>query len=283
MSTESRVHFQLLPVELLHKFFYYLKAETIVFSMRRVCKQLYSIANACNRYELDFRYISKSDLPLLPHIIDPNAIISLILSKTETEQSIRSLLKHFRTDFTKLQSLTLFNLYGRDLKVIQKRIIKYPLKTFSMFNDLCYIRKTEAYISDILLQKDLRKIEVKLNCNSIDIIDWPISCGLEHVIIDNCSSTTVYAILNRSPNLGTLVISDNYFENSKETITNDKQFNSVISLSLAIGENIAIENIRLLLSCLPCLAHLRLISKTLGRSHHSKDYSIEEISILVLW
>ncbi|CAF3018660.1 unnamed protein product [Rotaria socialis] len=264
MSTKAQVHFQLLPVELVHKIFDYLNAEAIVFSMRLVCKQLYSIVNAYNRYELDFRYISKSDLPLLARIIDPDAIISLKLSKTEKERSIRSLLKHFRTDFTRLQSLALFNLYDRDLKIIQNRIMKCPLKTFSIFNELWNVRKTEAYISNILLHKDLSKIEVKLDYDSITLIDWPMSCGLKHVIINNCSSATIYTILNHSPNLGTLVITDNYFENFEETITNDKQFNSVISLSLAISANIAMENIRSLLSCLPCLAHLRLISKTLS-------------------
>ncbi|CAF4039103.1 unnamed protein product, partial [Rotaria sp. Silwood1] len=96
---------------LIHKIFDNLNAETILFTMRCVCKRFYDIVNAYNRYELDFRYISKSDLPLLARIIDPKNIISLTLSnETKRFKQHRLFLQHFHIDqFIRLRSLSLFD------------------------------------------------------------------------------------------------------------------------------------------------------------------------------
>ncbi|CAF3370408.1 unnamed protein product [Rotaria socialis] len=67
-------------IELVHRIFDQLDAHTILYSIRCVCKRLHSIASIYNRYELDFRFMSKSDLPVMAHIIDPKNIISLTLA-----------------------------------------------------------------------------------------------------------------------------------------------------------------------------------------------------------
>ncbi|CAF1416602.1 unnamed protein product [Rotaria magnacalcarata] len=80
MSTTNKSRLEALAIEVIYRIFDYLDAETILFSLRCVSKQLYSVAITYNRYELDFRYMLKSDLPVIARIINPENVVSITLS-----------------------------------------------------------------------------------------------------------------------------------------------------------------------------------------------------------
>ncbi|CAF1479182.1 unnamed protein product [Rotaria magnacalcarata] len=166
MSTEKKSNLETLPVEPIHRIFDALDSETILFSIRFVYKRLYSSADVYNQYKLDFRYLSKSDLPLLARIIDPKNVVSLMISdEIETYGQIGLFLSHFRLhEFIRLDSLTLIKVKDKDLDTIQKYIKKHTLTTISIssilliprphyhcYHVFCHIRAFVNSNSTILL------------------------------------------------------------------------------------------------------------------------------------
>ncbi|CAF1382782.1 unnamed protein product, partial [Rotaria sordida] len=218
---------------------------------------------AYNRYELDFRFMSKSDLYLMAHIIDPKNVISLTLSdERQTPDQIQLFLSHFRIDqFIRLRSLTLFNIENEDLNEFQKHIMQYPLTTFSISTpDFCE-GNSGALLSSIISHKSLRKLEFKGDGWILNDIQWPISCRLEHVIICcQCNWNTVYSILGHLPQLRTLILKDVCGNRFDETII--IQSSQLTSLLLNNSSDITMDNIESLLSFLPKLTHFRLIGQT---------------------
>ncbi|CAF3585627.1 unnamed protein product [Rotaria sp. Silwood1] len=229
MSVKRESYLQILPIELVHRIFDYLNVETIVFSIRSLCKWFYSIANAYDCYKLDFRYMSKSDLLLMVRIIDPKNVISLILSdEKKSRNQIRFFLSHLRIDqFIRLRSLTLIDVKYEDLDEFQQHIMKYSLTTFSIsprYNGIDNIR----LLSSIISCSDLRKFEFKGYDYILNGIKWPKSCRLEHMTICyEFNWRTFYSILNHLPHLRTLTnpITNYLFPNVTElTLMIDKQW-----------------------------------------------------------
>ena len=124
----------ILPVEIIHRIFDHFDGQTILLSVRYVCKRLYTITDSYNRYELDFSYISKSDFHLIHRIIDPKNVISLTLSDgNKTPDQIGLFLLHFCIDqFIQLRSLTLIDVQDSVLSKFQKYSIKCPLTILSI-------------------------------------------------------------------------------------------------------------------------------------------------------
>lgn len=266
MSTEMKSNFQNLPVELIHRIFDYIDAETIIFSIRYACKRLYSIVNTYDRYELDFRFISGSDIPLMKRIIGPKNIISIILSNEKrTRNTCRVFFDHFHIEkLVRLRSLDLTHVSGKDLDKLQKHIMQYPLRKFCISGYLFCDRKTRKFLSSIVSHTQLRKIEFNMNigCGRI-ILNWPISYGLVHITVGKCSWITLYHILDHFPNLQTLATTISVVNSFRNELNiehvDNRKFDHLVSLSLVIKDFINMENIESLLLCLPSLTHLRLI------------------------
>ncbi|CAF3597689.1 unnamed protein product [Rotaria sp. Silwood1] len=266
MSTRTQSNFETLPIELVHRIFDEIPADTIALSIRCVCKWLYSIVNAYNRYEVDFRYVSKSDLPLMARIIDPKNIISLTLSnellnEVNTQNQIPSFLSNFHIDqFIRLRSLTLFNVENDDLNEFQKHIVKFPLTTFSMSSPYYGSTETAELLSSIISNNDLRKFEFKGGDMIVSKIQWPISCRLENVTIsDWCNWKIVYLILERLPYIRTLAIRLLVVEEPTVIRSDIIQSSHLTSLSLNSHSTITMDFVKSFLSLLPMLTHLRLI------------------------
>ncbi|CAF2902963.1 unnamed protein product, partial [Rotaria sp. Silwood2] len=268
MSIQKIYSLQTLPIELIHRIFDQLDIQTIIFSIRSACKLFYSITNTYNRYALVFRYMSKSDLLLIARIIDPKNVISLTLSdENETHSEIQFFFSHFHIDqFIRLRSLTLFYIEYEDLEKFQKHIMKYPLKKFSISSNVLGSNNIATSLSAILSYHDFQKFEFDGSENILNEIQWPVSCGLEHVTIAQWYSwSTVYFVLSHLPFLRTLVLKDDSAGISfKETIVTQydiKQLCHLSSLSLNSRYNITTNNMRSLLVHLRMLTHLRLIGQ----------------------
>ncbi|CAF3850104.1 unnamed protein product [Rotaria sp. Silwood1] len=267
MSTKKKFSFEILPVELVHRVFDQLDNNTIIYSIRCVCKRLHAIANIYNRYELDFRFMSKSDLPVMAHIIDPKNIISITLTDgIRTRSQIRLFLFYFHIHkFIRLRSLTLIDVKEQDLDKFQKHIMQYPLKTFSISFRYCYEEKILPLLSSIMFQNDLRKFEYKGTEQIFNKIQWSISYHVEHLaVFCDCCWRTVYSILSHLRCLRTLILKEaNKYESDKfiNVQTNITQSTCLTSLSLETYTNITMNDIESLLLLLPKLTHLRLIGQ----------------------
>ena len=100
-----------LPVELFHRIFDNLDVETILFSIRPVCRLFQSVVKTYDRFILHFKLISKSNFNILCRLINPKNVISLTLSNDEETSDQIDLfisLVHLR-QVTRLRSLTLLN------------------------------------------------------------------------------------------------------------------------------------------------------------------------------
>ncbi len=83
----SKIVLLRLPTELLHWLFDYLDVQTIFDSIRPVCTELSAIVNTYNKYRLDFSTSGISDLQLVADFIQPNNVISLVLTNTDAIDS----------------------------------------------------------------------------------------------------------------------------------------------------------------------------------------------------
>ncbi|CAF1267157.1 unnamed protein product [Rotaria sp. Silwood1] len=264
MPTKNKSSLLTLPIELIHRIFDHIDTETIIFAIRRVCKQLYSIVNIYDRYELDFRYMFRSDLSLIAHIINPENVTSLILSNAiHTSDQIDLFISQFHIEqFIRLHSLTLINV-EKELDQFQKHIMQCPLRKFSIVLPFDDIMNLQTLLSSIISNSHLRELEFTASSWLLDEIQWPIECQLEHLtIFHHCSWDTIKLVLSHLHHLRTLVMKDvKLYDLHKTSIMNSDmtQFNCLSSLSLNSSE-FKFDNVEVLLSFFPRLEHLQLIN-----------------------
>ncbi|CAF3760538.1 unnamed protein product [Rotaria sp. Silwood1] len=265
MSATNKSHFEALPIEIIHRIFNYLDVETILFSIRCTSKQLYYVANTYDRYELDFRYMFKSDLPVIARIINPKNIVSITLSdELQTNNQIELFFSQFRIDqFIRLRSLKLIKVQASDLNKFKNHIMQCLLRTFSISLDGLHLNRHMSLMSSILSNHNLHKFEFKGFSDSISELQWPNQCSLKHVIIYECHWKTLYAIISHLPYLQTLVIKylrKYSFDNSAVMDDSDTDLTTnLTSLLLNHCTSIKMNDVEALLSRLPALKHLRLL------------------------
>jgi hypothetical protein len=156
-----------LPVELLHRIFDHLDTETILFSIRPVCRLFRSIVNTYDRYILNLKIISKSTFDLLCRLIQPENIISLTLSNyEETFNQIDLFISHVSLhQLTRLRSLTLLDINEGQLNSLLKHMNCKSLISFSFSigkYDNRRRKQTLNLLSSILAQSTLRKLELNI-------------------------------------------------------------------------------------------------------------------------
>ena len=194
------------PVELFHRIFDNLNTETILFSIRPVCRLFRSVVYSYNRFILDFKSISKSNFNILCRLINPKNVISLEFSNNEQTSNHIDLfvsLVHLR-QFTRLYSLTLFNIDEGQLNFILKRINLNTLTSFSFSIRKYDDRRKKTTInllSSILAQSTLRKFEFYINDERLSKILWPINCKIQYLTIGYLPIDDFCRILQCSPHL----------------------------------------------------------------------------------
>ncbi|CAF1201690.1 unnamed protein product [Rotaria sordida] len=67
-------------MELIHRIFNSLDEQTIILSLRYVCKRIYTITNVYDCYKLNFESILKSNFDRICQFIQPENVILLTLS-----------------------------------------------------------------------------------------------------------------------------------------------------------------------------------------------------------
>lgn len=267
----EKSYFENLPTEILYRIYNELDTETILFSIRCLCKRLYKITNDYNRYRLNFRYVSRSDLRVISRIINPEKIISLKLSNSdETSDQIQLFLSYFHLNqFIRLRSLTLACNYNQDLGELEDYIMKCSLTTIAISFYGRYSTKNNKLLSSILSLTDLRQLKLSCGHELYDKLQWPIQYRLENLTLTGFKSwEQVCIILSQSLCLKTLVLKYPHFFQVDENIftqSNMKQFDHLTYFSLLYPSGIQTRSVvEFILTMFPSLIHLRLFMWTSG-------------------
>jgi hypothetical protein len=256
---------QSLPVELLHRVFDNLDAETIIFSIRPLSRLFRSVVNTYDRYVLDLKLISKSNSYVLCRLIHPKNVISFILSNDKeisNQIDFFILIVHLQ-QFTQLRSLTLLYIEEFQLNIILKRVNLNLLISFSFsirkYDDKCK-QTTSSLLSSVLAQLTLRKLEIEIKPVRMHEISWTANCRIQHLTINNGISIDYFCtILQFCPHLHTFIIS----RISRGLINNltSMCFPQLKSLTIKdLDVNIGIVESFLLLA--PSLVYLKLIGRS---------------------
>ncbi|CAF0820089.1 unnamed protein product [Rotaria sordida] len=250
-----------LPVEILYHIFDYLDIQTIVLSFRYVCKRFYSITNSYDRYNFNFKSISKPYFYVICQLIPFENVISLTLSdEDKTRGQIQLFLSLFSIEkFIRLQSLTLLQINKIHLNSIANYVITSSLKTLSISTQIVHARENTipSLLSSAIAHHSLENLHLSIWTKDWNDIKWPMNRTLHYIqIINSLTFKQFCLILQNSPNLRTLVV--------KEVEIHDNENYVYVAplqqLTSLIFENglINIDTLELCLSLTPSLTYLKL-------------------------
>ena len=267
MSNVSIACLSALPAEILHRIFHNLDALTILSSLRITCRRLKAIADSYDRYQLDFRHVSRSDFRLLCRLVDPQRVTSLILAlREETTDQLELFTSYFHTrQFKCLRSLTLADINEKQLNILFDRFDCSGLTSFSFslgLKDDRHEKTTVALLSSIIAQPNLNHLEIDIMGERFDKITWPTQSSIKSVkLIDCFDLNTILTVLRCSPHLQILYASSVHMINETSTRQNlcSTSFPQVISLALQ-DVSLPISILELFLSLMPSLHHLKLVN-----------------------
>ncbi len=266
MANNPRPSIENLPVELFHRIFDNLDAQTILFSIRLVCRLFRSVVNNYDRYNLDLKIISKCNFHRLCRLIPPQKLISLTLYNNEQipDQISFFISNYHLRQLTRLRSINLFGIDELQLNMILKRINLKCLTSFSLHiqeYDGRRRKTTEHYLSSIMAQSTLRKVEFNVKNFRLSNIQWPSNCRIEYLIINvDITMNNLSRIISSSPQLHTLIIKQKLLTMS-DNLNQRSSFPQITSLILK-KVDMSINQLELFLSLTPSLIYLKLIGES---------------------
>ncbi|CAF1295401.1 unnamed protein product, partial [Adineta steineri] len=164
--------------------------------------------------------------------------------------------------FTRLHSLSLHQIQDDDLEHVLEHMNTDYLS--SLFIESSHSENCSAWalISSLLKRCSLRKLSMYNINYTMEHILWPDQCKLQHLVIDSCIYGEYLDILQKLPYLRTLVMRNCTINDTHSTLLLLSKFKTPSSLiSLTISDcSFSLKNLTLLLSPIPTLVHLKLIS-----------------------
>lgn len=252
-----------LPIEILHDIISNLETETILFSLRYVCKRLHSIVNAYNYYDFNFESTSKTKFLHICSIVPFEQVVSLTLSdKDKTRGQIKLFNKLFDINkFVRLRSLTLLHIHTNDLKVFLDFVNRSSLISLSIDSQIINIRtnKTLDLLSSTIEKCNLQKLGLNMLLQDMKEFQWPSHCTLTYLRLQNSITLNQFCIiLQYSPCLQTVILKDfNAGENASLQM-NYRPFLQLKSLTCQDGR-IQINKLEQCFTLTPALVYLKLI------------------------
>ncbi|CAF4040348.1 unnamed protein product [Adineta steineri] len=250
---------------MLHHIFDYCDMETILLSIRSVCKDLHIATNSYDRLELNYAPSSTLEYRILSRLIkQPKRIVSLTIINMSSyrDNTISSFDEIFNIEqFTRLRSLTL---YGISRNIAKNFLARIPSKSLTTLwihmNDV----ETSIRILSTATRFNLRKFVLnKSNLMMTRDILWPIQWQLKHLEIGVCTSSQYHTIIEQNPHLQTFVMEDcvGYLEDSRMMTSRsfDQPCASKLKSLTIMGCSLSLEELELLLSWTPTLIDLELI------------------------
>jgi hypothetical protein len=251
-----------LPVELLHRIFNYVDTQTLLHSIRPVCRQLNAKVQTYNKLRLDFPTpLRASNIIAMTDSLQPENVISLALMASK-ETEIPELHR-----FTRLQSLTLTEINDMLSNQFFEHMITCPLTTLSLTTCAQTVAETRQIITLLSssigestiqnLNLDISKIE--MTCREAR---RPFQSVLRRLTIYNCHYSEYHQILSSSPFLQTLVIEEcilKGIETQTMPLLGTANYSHLTSLTL-YGCFFPVEKLYLLLSFTSSLVQLDITS-----------------------
>ncbi|CAF1189407.1 unnamed protein product [Adineta ricciae] len=254
--------FDLSP-KLLHHIFDYCDTQTILRSIRCVCRKFYNSVNIYNRFELKYPIASNWNLENLAHAIQLDRFTSLFIFGDPYKEyffSDKWKMPDRFNQFMRLRSLTFYHVDCETVESIVKRIPTDHLTSLSI-----YTESEETYDLQQLrmLQCNLRKFAM----NGADIqsykehISGPITDQLVYLEVGLCRFAEYVSFIHEMPHLRTLIIKDCLLdENYQDKINELSQSHTSLLKSLTMKKCSAfLEELESLFSLTPILNHLELI------------------------
>ena len=270
MSRTDSATLSTLPPEILHQIFDDLNSKTVFLSVRNVCQQLRAAVSTYHRYKLDFTTISKRVFHHLLVLIHPQRVTALTLNDRGTTPGqigvFRSLIDV--NLFTRLRSLTLLKIEGRDLCRFLEHARRCSLTSLTLDSRWCNTREQQRiaeHLASIIGQRTFLRLQLlsKCLCMLVGRLEWPAQCKLQFLKLEFFTEEQVDEILLRAPDLQTLVLGTqvefalNHGNDAEEiSYTLHPRLTSLTVSSR--GDSM--DTIWSLLSSTPSLRHLRIIS-----------------------
>ncbi|CAF3952343.1 unnamed protein product [Adineta steineri] len=164
---------------------------------------------------------------------------------------------------TRLQSITFIGINELQLNNMFKRIHLNFLTSFTLHIEKYDDRRKKTtlnFLSSIMAQSNLRKVELNIRNDRISEISWPLHCRIEHLIInENITFDNLCKILSSASQLRKLILKQDLptmIDHRKLTST----FPQITSLTIE-QLDVPIDRLESLLMLTPSLIYLKLIGK----------------------
>ena len=268
MSNKLTASLSTLPIEVLHQIFDDLDAPTIVLSIRNVCQRFKAVADMYHRYTLDLTLVSTQDFRRLLNIVLPEAITGLTLFKRDTTPRMIEVFHSLVNInlFTRLRSLTLLNIDGSSLCQFlchARRCSLTSLTLRSHINGPNQKREIVEHLSSIIGQPNFVCLAT-LDCHLsvlMNKLEWPNQPTLRHLTVAWDLQLPVSKILDRLPNLTTLVLNEESEDRCSSSSVSEERFSAIYSrlTSLTISnKRDLLTNVQSLLVHTPSLTYLKI-------------------------
>lgn len=251
-----------LPVEIIHCIFSYCNTETIILSIRPVCKRLYSIVNGYNQFELTLDSKTKSNFQLIYRLVPPEGITKLNIMRGEYGSSY---MKFFHSicnicHLTRLHSLNIQYIGEKDLVELFEMLNTNTLTSLSIGSYEKDISKILLHIISAIDKFRIQKLFLNQFNYVIKHMSLPVDCTVTHLEIGACHYDEYITVLQRLPNLQKMLMKECVIndKNATTTANSDIKFCSLLK-SLTITEfSLSAQQLESLISFTPELVHLKL-------------------------
>ncbi|CAF1356192.1 unnamed protein product [Adineta steineri] len=250
-----------LPVEILYRIFDNLDIQTIILSLRYVCKRFYFTTDSYNRYNFNFKSMSKPYFRFICRLIPYENVISLTLSdEDKTRGQISLFLSLCQIEqFTRLQSLTLLLIEDIHLNIFLNYIITSSLKSLSISTQILHAyQNSTTHLSSVITHHSLQNLYLNINDKDWNGIAWSTNRTLRYLRLVNTITLKQFCIiLQHYVCLQTLVLKEVSTDENENDIY-PSAFQQLTSLTFEDGR-IEIKKIAQCVSFTPSLTYLKII------------------------
>ncbi|CAF4104263.1 unnamed protein product [Rotaria socialis] len=199
----------------------------------------------------------------ISRFIQPENVISITIVN-DCEENDKINLFHSLFDiarFTRLRSLTIHRIKDTNLEHFLENLSTSSLTSLSIESSEQEHIRTWDLVSSASLRWNLRKLCISNMNFMAKYISWSDQYKLEHLEFSNCTYSDYLLILRHLPNLRTLVIQNCIIDDNQTCLTLSASIVLASLKSLTITNcSLAPQHFELLISSIPSLHHLKLIS-----------------------
>ncbi|CAF2001167.1 unnamed protein product [Rotaria magnacalcarata] len=264
-----------LPIEVIHHILAYCDTQTILLSIRPVCKHLYSIVNSYDQFELTLDWKSKSKFQWMYRLIPTEGIVKLNILRNEYDGFVDFFLSVCDLrQFTRLRSLTIQHVGEKDLVSFFQLINTHTLTSLSINPYKREISTVLFHITSAIEKFQIRRLCMDKCDHIVTHMSWPVDCTLTRLEIGACHYHEYITVLQRLPQLRTIIMKQCVMNDNDVTTpsTSDTKFCSLLkSLTITDFSLFSQQQLELLISFTPALVHLKLTARERRRFDYVFD------------